>query len=189
MKIIDTTTFYKENMMLELRFNMLDQYVDYFVICESKYSHSGNKKKLFFDYKKFNQFKKKIIYLVVENEPDEIVFKKDSHAIHERSNSIVRISHQRDYIRNALENFSSNDFVLHSDNDEIPNLSNLNFQKLNEKILIFKQKLFYFKFNLQLPSVDWFGTKGCRVKDLKSITWLRNIKNNRYNFFRFYTFF
>ena len=189
MKIIDTTTFYKENMMLELRFNMLDQYVDYFVICESKYSHSGNKKKLFFDYKKFNQFKKKIIYLVVENEPDEIVFKKDSHAIHERSNSIVRISHQRDYIRNALENFSSNDFVLHSDNDEIPNLSNLNFQKLNEKILIFKQKLFYFKFNLQLPSVDWFGTKGCRVKDLKSITWLRNIKNKRYNFFRFDTFF
>ena len=189
MKIIDTTTFYKENMMLELRFNMLDQYVDYFVICESKYSHSGNKKKLFFDYKKFNKFKKKIIYLVVENEPDEIVFKKNNHVLNERSNSIVRISHQRDFIRNALENFSSNDFVLHSDNDEIPNLSNLNFKKLNEKILIFKQKLFYFKFNLQLPSVDWFGTKGCRVKDLKSIVWLRNIKNKKYNFFRFDTFF
>jgi beta-1,4-mannosyl-glycoprotein beta-1,4-N-acetylglucosaminyltransferase len=189
MKIIDTTTFYKENMMLELRFNMLDQYVDYFVICESKYSHSGNKKRLFFDYKKFKKFKKKIIYLVVENEPDEIVFRKDNHVLNERINSIVRISHQRDFIRNALENFSSNDFVLHSDNDEIPNLSNLNFQKLNEKILIFKQKLFYFKFNLQLPGVDWFGTKGCRVKDLKSITWLRNIKNKRYNFFRFDTFF
>ena len=189
MKIIDTTTFYKENMMLELRFNMLDQYVDYFVICESKYSHSGNKKRLFFDYKKFKKFKKKIIYLVVENEPDEIVFRKDNHVLNERINSIVRISHQRDFIRNALQNFSSNDFVLHSDNDEIPNLSNLNFQKLNEKILIFKQKLFYFKFNLLLDRIYWYGTRGLRKKDLSSFQDLREIKPKKYPFYRIDTFF
>ena len=189
MKIIDTTTFYKENTMLELRFNVLDKYVDYFVVCESRYSHSGNKKKLFFDYKKFHKFKKKIIYLVTENEPDRIIFSKDNKIFTERNNSIIRISHQRDFIKSSLENFSSNDFVLHSDNDEIPDLSNLNFKTLKEKIIIFKQKLFYFKFNLQLPGIDWFGTKGCRVKDLKSISWLRNIKNKKYNFFRLDTIF
>ena len=60
MKIIDTTTYYKEDLMLNLRFNILDKYVDYFVVCEAKFSHSGQKKKLFFDIKNFEKFKKKL---------------------------------------------------------------------------------------------------------------------------------
>ena len=59
MKIFDCTTFYNENLMLEVRFNILDQYVDKFVVAEAKYSHSGEKKKLNFDIKKFSKFKKK----------------------------------------------------------------------------------------------------------------------------------
>ena len=72
MKVFDCTTFYNENMMLELRFNILDPYVDKFVITESKYSHSGEKKKLNFDINKFKDFKKKINYIVVENEPNNL---------------------------------------------------------------------------------------------------------------------
>ena len=46
---------------------MLNKYIDKFVISESKYSHSGNKKKLNFNINKFSEFKSKIIYLVVDD--------------------------------------------------------------------------------------------------------------------------
>ena len=54
MKIFDCTTFFNENLMLEVRLNILNKYVDKFVVVEAKYSHSGEKKKLNFDIKKFN---------------------------------------------------------------------------------------------------------------------------------------
>ena len=98
MKIIDTITFYKENMMTNLRLNILNDYVDYFVICEAKYSHSGNKKKLFFDYKKFQNFKK-IIYFVVENEPSNFLDEENENIAVKRQNSILRINFQRDQIK------------------------------------------------------------------------------------------
>ena len=60
MKIFDCTTFYNENLMLEIRFNTLNDFVDKFVITEPKYSHSGEKNKLNFDFNRFKQFKKKL---------------------------------------------------------------------------------------------------------------------------------
>ena len=189
MKIIDTTTYFKEDLILDLRFNILDKYVDYFVVCEARFTHSGNEKPLYFDIKNFPKFKNKIIYLVLDNEPENINYKNIDKTEILRNNSILRINHQRDFIKNALENFSKEDIVLYSDNDEIPNLTKVNFDKILDKIIIFNQKLFYYKLNLHLPKVEWFGTKGCSVKNLKSLTWLRNIKNKKYNFFRFDTIF
>ena len=69
------------------------------------------------------------------------------------------------------------------------NLSNINFKKINEKIILFKQDMFYYKFNLWLPNLIWTGTKGCKKKDLDSPQWLRNIKDRKYSFFRIDTFF
>ncbi len=189
MKIIDTTTYYKEDLMLDLRFNILDKYVDHFVVCEAKFSHSGRKKELFFNTKNFEKFKKKIIYLVVENEPKNIIADHSNNTSILRNNSVQRISFQRDFIKQSFELFSPNDFILYSDNDEIPQLQNINFDKLNNEIIIFNQKLFYYKLNLLLPNMNWYGTKGCKIKDLKSLSWLRNIKNKRYKFFRLDTFF
>ena len=60
MKIFDCTLFYDEDLILELRLNILNKYVDKFVISESKYSHSGQKKKLNFDINNFSEFKKKL---------------------------------------------------------------------------------------------------------------------------------
>ena len=54
------------------------------------------------------------------------------------------------------------DIILVSDVDEIPNLENLNFSDINHKIILFKQDMFYYKFNLKLPEYIWVGTKGCR---------------------------
>ena len=189
MKIFDCTTFYSENLMLEIRFNILNKYVDKFIISESRYSHSGEKKKLYFDIKKFPEFKNKIIYLVVDNEPNNLVYQKKDNNIFEnnsdmRMNSIKRIAYQRDKIMDCLVEADDDDYIFYSDNDEIPNLENLDLRKNHEKILIFKQKLFYYKFNLFCDRVDWYGTKGCKKKNLISFSWLREVKAKKYNFFR-----
>ena len=180
--------------MLEVRFNILNKYVDKFIVAEAKYSHSGEKKKLNFDINKFSKFKKKIIYIVIDNEPNEVVYqKKDNNKFEKRedmrTNSIKRIAHQRNKIMDYLSEADDDDFIFYSDNDEIPNLENLNFENIQNKILIFKQKLFYYKFNLYCDRVDWFGTKGCKKKKIISFSWLREVKAKKYSFFRFDTFF
>ena len=73
-KIYDCITFFDENLMLEVRFNILNKFVDKFIIVEAKFSHSGEKKKLNFNINKLSEFKKKIIYLTVENEPENIIY-------------------------------------------------------------------------------------------------------------------
>ncbi|MBA1338422.1 MAG: beta-1,4-mannosyl-glycoprotein beta-1,4-N-acetylglucosaminyltransferase [Pelagibacterales bacterium] len=194
MKIFDCTTFFDENLMLEVRLNILDKYVDKFVIAESKYSHSGKKKKLNFDLSKFSNFKKKIIYIVTENEPSNLIYKKEKNLLLEekeefRRNSIKRISKQRDSLLDGLSEAEPEDYIFYSDNDEIPNFEGFNLKENKSKILIFKQKLFYYKFNLFCDRVDWYGTKGCKKKDLISFAWLREIKSKKYNPFRLDTIF
>ena len=84
---------------------------------------------------------------------------------------------------------NENDIILISDVDEIPKLSNVNFNEITEKIILFKQDMFYYKFNLHLPNLIWTGTRACRKKDLESPQWLRNVKERKYSFFRIDTFF
>jgi beta-1,4-mannosyl-glycoprotein beta-1,4-N-acetylglucosaminyltransferase len=175
--------------MMDLRFNILNPYVDKFIVCESTFTHSGNKKKINFDKKKYPKFKDKIIHLVLENEPDDLIKKDHLDTIEKRFNSILRIKHQRNYIVKALEEFSINDLVMYSDNDEIPNLENIDLKNVKKKFLIFNQKLFYYKLDLVVPKLSWFGSKACKLKYLKSIDNLRNIKNKKYSLFRFDTYF
>ena len=180
--------------MLEVRFNILNKYVDKFIVAEAKYSHSGEKKKLNFNINKFSEFKKKIIYIVIDNEPNDVVYQKKDNSKFEkkedmRTNSIKRIAHQRNKIMDYLSEADDEDFIFYSDNDEIPNLKDLNFENIQNKILIFKQKLFYYKFNLYCDRVDWYGTKGCKKKKIISFSWLREVKARKYSFFRFDTFF
>ena len=194
MKVFDCTTFYNENMMLELRFNILDPYVDKFVITESRYSHSGEKKKLNFDINKFKNFKKKINYIVVENEPknlfDETKLNLDKSGNNQiRENSIKRIAHQRDSLISGIDEADKDDYIFYSDNDEIPRFENLNLKENKNKILAFKQKLFYYKFNLFCDRIDWHGTRGCKKKYLKSFSWLRDLKIKNYPIYRVDTLF
>lgn len=189
MKIIDTTTYFEEDLIMDLRFNILNPYVDKFIVCESTFTHSGNKKKINFDKKKYPKFKDKIIHLVLENEPDDLIKKDYLDTIEKRFNSILRIKHQRNHIMKALEEFSINDLVIYSDNDEIPNLENIDLKNVKKKFLIFNQKLFYYKLDLVVPKLSWFGSKACKFKYLKSIDNLRNIKNKKYSLFRIDTYF
>ena len=74
MKLFDCTLYYDEDLILDARLNILNKYFDKFIICESKYSHSGREKKLNFDIKKFSDFKKKIIYIVDDMEPNGLIY-------------------------------------------------------------------------------------------------------------------
>ena len=186
MKIFDCTTFYSEHLMMDVRFNVLNDYVEKFIVCESTISHSGEKKKLNFDINNYPKFKDKITYIVIDEEPEGIIGKKNGFAEpHEkRSDSLKRIELSYDYMIKAISSASDNDLIILSDNDEIPNLNSEQFKKTKKDIIIFKQLFFYYKFNLLYDLVPWFGSKAAKKKKLLSMSWLRNLKNKRYPFWR-----
>ena len=49
MKIIDCITYFNEPLLFEIRLNILNEYVDEFLVCEAKYTHAGKEKNLNFD--------------------------------------------------------------------------------------------------------------------------------------------
>ncbi len=177
--------FFDEEMLLDLRLNILDKFVDQFVIVESSYTHSGKEKKLIFDINKYSKFKEKINYIILKDPPEgiEVINSNDSEGEISRKeilNALKRENLQRDAILNGLKNVDNNDWIIVSDLDEIPDLTKVNFNKIKNKIIFFKQKVFYYKLNLELKTLRWIGTKACRKKHLKSPQWLRNIKDKIY---------
>ena len=181
--------FYDEDLIADLRFNILNQYINEFVVVESKYTHSGEKRELLFNINNYPNFKNKINYIVLENEPDtlEKVYdddtedKKNSKYI---MNALKRENYHRNEISKGLIKASPEDLILISDVDEIPNLSKLDLNKINNEIILFKQNFYYYKLNLKLEDMPWYGTKACKFKILKSPQWLRNIKDKKYPFWR-----
>ena len=181
--------YFDEEVVLDVRLNTLDKYVDYFVIVESSFTHKGDNKNLMFNHNKFEKFKNKIIYLVYDKQPKgiEVVNENDSEDEKSRKyilNAILRENGQRNFIQNGLNKAENNDIILISDVDEIPNLSEVNFNSISEKIIMFHQDMFYYKFDLKIPNLLWTGTRGCRKKYLLSPQWLRNVKDRKYFPFR-----
>ncbi len=191
MKIYDCFMYFDEEVVLDLRLNSLNEYVDYFVIVESIFTHKGDKRELKFNHRKFEKFKNKIIYLVSDKEPEGLFKIKDPKNDHGAyiMNALLRENSQRNFITEGLKLAEDEDLILISDVDEIPNLEKIDFSKYKEKIIQFKQEMFYYKFNLKLPNLNWTGTKGCKKKNLISPQWLRNVKDKKYPFFRVDTFF
>ena len=194
MKIFDCFMYFDEEVVLDIRLNTLNEFVDYFVIVESKFTHKGDPRELKFNHKRFEKFKDKIIYLIYEQTPPEIekINIEDSYNEQTRKyilNAGYRENEQRNFIKIGLSNAADDDLIFISDVDEIPNLSNLNLNNITEKIILFRQDMFYYKFNLHLPNLIWTGTKGCKKKDLIDPQWLRNIKDRKYSPFRIDIFF
>ena len=141
-----------------------------------------------------NKFKDKIIYIVDEeiySQTEKIKIDDSEDEKYKKAifNAAYRENGQRNLISKGLAAANKEDFIMISDVDEIPKLSGLNFNSLNEKIILFKQDMFYYKFNLKLPNFIWTGTKACKKKNLVNPQWLRNIKDRKYSFFRIDTFF
>tara|TARA_S200000501_G_C20862036_1_gene760263 strand:+ start:71 stop:940 length:870 start_codon:yes stop_codon:yes gene_type:complete len=186
--------YFDEEVTLDVRLNTLDKFVDYFVIVEASFTHRGDHRKLLFNHNKFSKFKDKIIYLDLNEQPSNIeqIYDKDDQNTKTRKyimNALYRENSQRNYIIKGLINADKEDFIMVSDVDEIPKIENINFSKIDEKIILFKQDMFYYKFNLAIPKFKWTGTKACKFKNLINPQWLRNIKDRKYPFYRIDTLF
>ena len=190
MKIYDCFMFFDEEMLLDLRLNIMNKYVDKFVITEATYMHSGKPKKLIFDINKFSKFKDKIIYNVVDKQPTtlETINENDSNDIKGSkliNNSLKRENYQREMAKNPLNEAEGEDIILINDIDEIPNLNEINLNNINKRLIIFKQKTFCYKFNLLYENLIWHGSRACQKKNFISPQWLRNIKHRKYSIWRF----
>jgi len=173
---------------MDVRFHAMNEYVEKFIITESTFSHSGKKKKLNFDINNYKKYRDKIIYKIIDNEPENIIQASENEQ-YKRINSIKRIELSYNHMMPEVNKTSDDDLIILSDNDEIPNLSSPQFKKNKSDIYIFKQLFFYYKFNLLYDRMFWFGSKACKRKKLKSLSWLRNLKNKQYPIWRLDTFF
>ncbi len=175
-RIFDCITFFQENLQAELRFNILDDVVDQFIVCESRYDHRGLEKKINFDKAIFPKFKDKINHLILKDNFPKKNIPWENQAF------------QREHIFQGLKDADENDLIMFSDPDEIPDPKKLKNIKLEKKYAIFLQNMYTYKVNLfnQYES-PWEGTRICKKKDLKSIDWLRQkilAKNSKYPFWR-----
>ena len=131
MAIYDCFQYFNEDHIVDLRLNILDEHVDFFVISESTKTHQGANKKLNFNINSFTKFKKKIKYIVADYNED-INFKN-----HSGGESLVE-QHQRNFLIKGIEKASPDDLIILSDSDEIPDLSKLKDINKNKKFKIQK---------------------------------------------------
>ena len=172
MKIFDCFSYLDEDLLLNLRLNILNDYVDYFVIIEGNKTWQNNSKEFKFDINKFREFQNKIIYIQVKDLPDG-------------DDPYLRENFQRNCILRGIEAAKEDDLILISDLDEIPNPKKLNVFNIKDRYAAFKQKHFYYKLNLQSEKNPfWIGTRICLKKYLKSPQWLRELKFKKRPFWR-----
>ena len=130
--------FFVVEMLLVFRLNYLNKYVDKFVIVESTYTHSGEKRNLIFDLNKFKKYKDKINYIIVESNPNDIyqIEEEDSEDRKNQKyilNALKRENYQRNSIKLGLQESENEDYIMVSDIDEIPNLEKNNIKNINKK--------------------------------------------------------
>ena len=172
MKIFDCILYNNEDLILDVRLNTLSDYVSRFVIVEANKDHQGKEKKLNFNINNFQKFKNKITYLVIDDFPKNLT-------------NWQRENYQRNFISNGINNAKEDDYIIISDVDEIPNLENLDSVK-NNRYSVFEQKMHYYKFNLlNTTNPNWYGSRICKKKYLKSPQWLRDQKIKKKFFFNF----
>lgn len=182
MKLYDCCMYFDEDLVLDLRLNVLSDHVDKFVIAEATKDHTGSDKKLNFDLKNFSKFKDKIDYIIVDDLPMNLKSFKKNWPVHH-----LRDQYQRNALSKGYKNCSDNDLIMISDIDEIPDPNKIKEFQLKNRYACFMQKNFQSKINLlNISDKYWMGTKIIQKKYLKSPQWLRNIKTAKPAFWKFY---
>jgi len=182
MQIIDCFMYFDEDHLLEIRLNTLYEYVDRFVIVEANIDHAGNNRNPKFDINKFLKFKSKIKYILVKDLPTHNKFYKKNWGPSWRRENLQRNAMEKGYDDCGLD-----DLIMISDLDEIPNPKNISKFTENDKLGCFIQKDFLFKLNfINTTQPNWYGTRICKKKYLKSPQWIRDIKPRKVPFYKFY---
>ena len=202
-KIYDCFTFFNELDLLEIRLNILNDYVDYFVIVESTVTFTSKPKELYFENNKeiFSKFKDKIIHVIINDTPNNFynieykVIPTNQYEIN-RNKILKHVdtstgwgrhetqwgveTYQRECILQGLNNLNDNDIIIISDLDEIPNPNKINGIKENfniNNVYNLKQKMYCYYLNI-FKEDNWSGPKICSYNLLKntSINLLRQNK-------------
>ncbi|MDC0903565.1 hypothetical protein OAS21_03795 [Pelagibacteraceae bacterium] len=182
MKIIDCFMYFDEDHLLELRLHTLHNYVEKFVIVEADIDHAGNKRFPKFDIKKFSQFRSKIDYFLIKDLPTHNKYYKKNWGPAWRRENL-----QRDALERGYRDCGQDDLIMISDLDEIPNPTSIQEFTNKDKYGCFVQKNFLLKLNLiNITQPNWYGTRICKKKYLKSPQWIREIKAIKRPFYKFY---
>jgi beta-1,4-mannosyl-glycoprotein beta-1,4-N-acetylglucosaminyltransferase len=186
-KIYDAFNFFNELEVLEIRLNILEPYVDFFVLVESRMTHSGLPKELVYEKNKerFAKFNHKIIHYVIEKplqdfedakarlrDPATPALEKEILELCLTSDNIPRggVPYLRDFyekesVKKALVGLNDNDFCFISDLDEIWNPEAL-IDYRTDAIYKFRQKVYAYFLN-NLSSEKWAGTFATKYKNIK----------------------
>lgn len=160
-KIYDCITFFDENLLTNLRFEILKNVVDYFIVCESSFDHKRRKKKINFSLIN-HELKKKVKHIII-NEP-----------FPPKLNNWEIEEFQREKLFEGIKEADPEDFIMYSDSDEIPNPDLLKDFNLKKKYGIFLQNFYVYNFDIfNQYETPWEGTRICKKKNIKSITYLR----------------
>jgi len=146
---VDTFMFYNELAVLELRLNLLDKYVDRFVLVESEVNHAGGPKPLYFQENKerFAKWLPKIHHIIMTAE--EAPKDKDPWS---------REKYQRHCILRGCEGVPPEAIVMVSDVDEIPDLTKVPFEKLPHIVNSVHMWMFEYSLDYEFTGEPWFGT-------------------------------
>ena len=178
MAIYDCFQYFNEDHIVDLRLNILDKYVDYFVISESTKTHQGKNKKINFKINNFPKFKDKIKFIISDYNGE---IPKGKHIGGE---SLIE-KYQRNSLQDGLKDASPDDLIILSDSDEIPDLTKIKLIQKGKKFIAFSQRMYTYKLNLlNCNESDWIGSKITKKKYLTSMQNLRDLKFKRYPFWR-----
>lgn len=205
MKIYDAFMFFNELDLLEIRMEILNEYIDYFVISECNRTFSGLDKPFYYEENKerFKKFHHKIIHKKFTDTPERSY---DLHSLKKTGNSKddllynsiiesastnmhlglqehqwMRDYTQREFVKRGLVDCQDDDIILLSDLDEIPNpeiIRDIEIYIPKETFAHLMMKMSQYYINVRKDEV-WYGTKVCRYEYLKNIesNYMRNAKD------------
>jgi beta-1,4-mannosyl-glycoprotein beta-1,4-N-acetylglucosaminyltransferase len=156
--LIDAFMFSDELDLLELRLEMLDEYVDRFVLVEAEVNHVGGPKELFFQTNRdrFSKWLHKIEHVIVTAEEAP----KDE-------NPWVREKYQRHAILKGLEGVPPEALIMISDVDEIPDMSKVRYEQLPAIVCAVHMWMFEYSFRYLFTGEPWIGTVITNVELMK----------------------
>lgn len=178
--VIDCFTYNGESDILEIHLNVLDSYVDQFVIVEAPTTFSGKPKPLYYELHKdrFIKFAHKIKYFVIdENYTQEEIAQADNSPNTKGASHWKREFLQKESIKKALTHLNDDDLVFIGDVDEV--WSNRAIQmdaKVPTKLLL---NVYTYYLNNRSSEVFW-GTLRATYGQIKGecLNHLRSIRNN-----------
>lgn len=172
--LIDTFIFYNELDLLELRLEVLDEYVDKFVLVESEVNHIGERKPLFYAENKarYAKWNDKIIHVVVSEE--EMPGGQGLHPL-------VREDYQRYAITRALAEFPEEALIMMSDVDEIPDMTKIRWEHLPHVACTVHMWLYIHSLDWISTDEPWFGTVITTLALFRKVGPFY-LRNNRWSF-------